>query len=62
MARSLADRAKFERFRDAIAEHDLATGDKGGGVAKASRAAGILPESGSRMLRNMRRDLGEQAR
>lgn len=46
------------RFADALAEHDLGTGDRGGDVRKAAEKCGLSPSAGIAMWQRIRRDLG----
>lgn len=53
--------ARLNRFADALAEHDLETGDVGGSVRKASEAVGVSYAYGNALLQRMRKRLGWQA-
>lgn len=52
----------MDRLADALAEHDLATGDTGGDIGKAAEAIGVSRAYANTMLQRMRRRLGEWAR
>lgn len=54
--------AKMNALADALAEHDLETGDIGGDIAKAAAKIGVSPAYANAMLQRMRKRLGEWAR
>lgn len=53
---------QIDRFAELIAEHDIATGDRGGDPRKAARRMGLDPARGNSLLQRLRQDLGPQAR
>lgn len=53
---------KMDQLADALAEHDLETGDVGGDLRKAAAKIGVSYAYAAAMLSRMRKRLGEWAR
>lgn len=51
----------FERFAEALADHDTGKGDPGGSVVRAASAVGISTRHGYQMLARLKQGLGPQA-
>lgn len=53
---------KMDQLADALADHDLDTGDPGGNLTKAAAVIGMKRDYAQTLFQRMRRRLGEQAR
>lgn len=56
------DHTTLDRFCDLIADHNLATGDRGGDCQRAAERLGFPREYGNSLLQKIRKRLGPQAR